>query len=338
MVKPKTKVKVIKHGEKLFDVEDEPFPKGAWWWWFWLFFFNNPQDPSRPRQLMILWSTKNINEIDCNDLLIKLQQPIDKKNMDGAVAAWYFDGKKMHHNFLLEQCHIKLTDKSLTTDSKVPTSFQIWDKTNKIKIGDNIQFVAKATGEHDFLKPNHHGNNFIGGKGYGITKINRLDLGGTVDGKLISGTAYFQRVFVNAPAIPWFWGIYHFEKGAMLTYTYQWAMKKTLKRNVQFFDGEKLHEYGGAKVKRIGGDIPQFSVKAENDDSKIRFLVESYEHSSWTFKKKSLGVIPNKLVYNEYPGVIKGIEFTDKKTGKTLTEKELGKSVGNSEHTTGFLF
>ena len=104
-------------GLKVFDIEDEPMPHGAWWWWWWLFMFDNPENPKKPRQLMILWSTMNVKEIYCNDLLIRLNLTSDRSNIDGAVCAWYFDGEKMHHNFLREQCFLKVTDKSISSES-----------------------------------------------------------------------------------------------------------------------------------------------------------------------------------------------------------------------------
>ena len=330
-------LKILQPGEKVFDIEKEPMPGGAWWWWFWLFFFDNPRDPNKPRQLMILWSTKNVKEIKCNSLDIKLKFPIDKKNLDGAVAAWYFDGEKMHHDFLLEQCHLKVVEDGISTDSKTPTSFTIRDIVNRVRIGDEFDFVAEAKGKHDFLKPSYHANNFIGSKGYAITKVNHLDLKGYVGGKPIKGTAYFQRVFVNAPAIPWYWGIFHFANGAVLTYTNQMALKKAIKKQIVFFDGNERHEIKDITVKRIGGAIPEFKVSGETNGAKARFTVSAYSHSSWTFRKKSLGMFPNKLVYNEYPATITDFEFINKKTGKTLTSKELGKAVGNAEHTTGYL-
>lgn len=328
---------IVGPGEKLFDIEGEPMPSGAWWWWFWLFFFDNPKDPEKPRQLMILWSTKNVKEIDCNGLDIKLQLPIDRKNMDGAVAAWYYDGEKMHHNFLLEQCKIKVVKDGLSTDSKTPTSFTIRDIVNRVQIGDKFDFVAEAKGTQDFLRPTYHANNFVGSKGYAITRINKLDLKGMADGKPIKGTAYFQRVFVNAPAVPWYWGTFHFANGAALTYTNHRVFRKAIKKQIVFFDGQEAHLLKDITVKRTGGEIPVFKVSGETSDAKASFTVSPYAHSSWTFKKKSLGIIPNKLVYNEYPATITEFEFVDKKTGKKTTPKELGKSVGNAEHTTGYL-
>jgi len=332
------KIQLVKPGEKMFDIEDEPMPRGAWWWWFWLFFFNNSKDPKRPRQLMILWSTKNVKKINCNDLDIKLDLPIDRKNMGGAVAAWYFDGEKMHHNFVLEQCTIKVSKESISTDSSVPTSFTMRDFVSRVRIGERFDFVTEIEGEHDFLRPNYHANKFIGNKGYGMTRMNRLHLKGVVDGKPITGTAYFQRVFVTAPAVPWYWGIFHFENGAALTYTNQMVLRKAIKKQIVFFDGKEVHEIKDIKVKKTGGKAPEFNISGETKDARARFTVSTYSHSSWTFKKKSGGVIPNKLVYNEYPARISAFEFVDKKTGRKTTLKELGKAVGNAEHTTGYLF
>jgi len=330
--------KFVRPGEKMFDIEGEPFPKGAWWWWFWLFFLDNPKDPAKSRQLMILWSTKNVKEIDCNGLKIKLKLPFDRKKIDGAVAAWYFDGEKMHHNFLLEQCKIAVSEDGLKTDSKVPTSFTIRDLASRVRIGDRFDLVAEAKEGPDFLRPTYHANHYLSGKGYAITRINRLGLKGIVDGKPVKGTAYLQRVFVNAPAVPWYWGIFHFENGAALTYTNQMVLGKALKKRIIFFDGREMRELNDMAVRRVGGKIPEFKISGETAEYKASFTVRCYEHSSWTFKKKSLGMIPNKLVYNEYPAVIDDFEFLDKKTGKRTTSKELGKAVGNAEHTTGYLF
>ncbi len=324
--------------KRVFDVKNERMPKGAWWWWFWLFFFDNPKDPSKPRQLMILWSAKNANKIKCNNLDINAKLPLDRENLDGAVAAWYFDGERMHHNFLLEQCNIKVSDKCLISESGTPTSFSIDGKRSVVRIGDKFEFIADEKGRHDFSKARYHMKNFVGMKGYSIMKINHTDLMGKVNGEKINGTAYFQRVFLNAPAIPWYWGIFHFDGGAVMSYTNQLILGKSIKKNISLFDGERMHEFDMMKVKRSGGALPTFRVTGENEHERIGFSVVSYAHSSWTFRKKSRGVIPNKLVYNEYPATITDLEIENKATGAKTTSKELGRAVGNAEHTTGMLF
>ena len=324
--------------KRVFDIRNERMPGGAWWWWFWLFFFDNPKDPSRPRQLMILWSAKNVKKINCNNLDINVKLPLDKANLDGAVAAWYFDGERMHHNFLLEQCSIKVSEKGLASESATPTSFSINGKRSVVRIGDKFEFVADENASDDFRKACYRKRNFIGDKGYSIMKVNHADLTGSVDGEKINGSAYFQRVFVNAPAIPWYWGIFHFDRGAIMTYTNHMVLGKSIRKDISLFDGKDVHKFDSIKVKRLGGVLPTFRVTGENEQEKINFSVVSYAHSSWTFRKKSRGVIPNKLVYNEYPATISDVEIEDKATGKKVTSKELGKAVGNAEHATGMLF
>ena len=334
---PRINSERIAPGERIFDVKDEPMPDGAWWWWFWLFFFDNPKDANRPRQLMILWSAKNTAEIDCNGLLIKPRLPLRKESLDGAVAAWYYDGEKMCHNFLLERCNIEISGNMLYAGGNTPTSFSVCDESNEIKIGERFKFLASAAGKDDFVAPSYHANNFYKDKGYAITKINRLCLTGIVDGSPVKGTAYFQRVLVNGPAIPWYWGAFHFERGAVLTYTNQFILGKAVKKNISFYDGKSLHMFKNIKVRRLKGDLPVFQVSGSSAREKIRYTVSPYSHSFWEFTKNKSKRAPNHLVYNEYPSVLSDFEYVHKKTGIALTLKELGNAVGNAEHAVGYL-
>jgi len=321
----------------VFDIKKEDMPRGAWWWWWWIFFFDNPKNPEKPRQLMILWSAKNTKRISCNDLDIRVEKARDGNLLDGAIAAWYFDGEKMHHNFLLERCKMIVGNNEIVSKSRTPTSFSVDGKKSVIKIGDDFVFIASANRSDDFSRPCHHSNNFVGNKGYSIMNVNRTDLSGRVNGKPIKGSAYFQRVFVNVPAIPWYWGIFHFEKGGLLTYTNQLVFGKSIKKDISLFDGKEMHVFKEMTVKRSGGEIPTFRVTGESEDKEIEFTVDSYSHSWWTFKKMSARIIPNKLTYNEYPAVISDFRMRDKKTGKVTDLNMLGKSIGNVEHTTGYL-
>ena len=343
MMKPGSKINLIDLEKKVFDIKKEPVPRGAWWWWFWLFFFDNQDNPEKPRQLMILWSTKNVKEINCNDLKIKLTRNHNRNTLDGAVAAWYFDGEKMHHNFILEQCNININeeDKKLSSDSAAPTSFSIDKTKNTIKIGNNFEFIAEPEYKNEFTVPTYHSNTYIFDKGYSIIRLNHLNLRGKVNNESIQGSAYFQRVFVNAPSPPWYWGIFHFENGGILTYFNPHLLGISVKKDISFFDGKKIHEFVDINVKRIdanGKEMPTFTVSGENENEKINFTVDSYSQSSWTFRKKTLGAIPNKLIYNEYPAVISDLRLINKETGEKIGLEDLGRSVGNAEHTTGFMF
>ncbi|MFH1470826.1 MAG: hypothetical protein ABIF01_03695 [Candidatus Micrarchaeota archaeon] len=330
----RTRTRKINFEQSVFDIKDEPMPSGAWWWWFWLFFFDNPKNPSEPRQLMILWSTKNVREIQCNGLSMKIAPSSDRKNLDGAVAAWYFDGEKMHHNYILEQSRISISEKVLSSTSSTPTSFSVRPGASEVRIGDDFHFIAENIAS-EAGDSTYSANKYVGSLGYNIIRINSLSLKGTVGNENISGTAYFQRVFVNAPSPSWYWGVFHFENGGVLSYFNPHLFGKSLKKDIQFFDGEKNHSFKSIRVKRSVGETPTFTVSGENNGERISFKVDSYSQSSWTFKKKTLGILPNTLVYNEYPAVIS--EFELEGNGKKLTLKELGKGIGNAEHSTGFL-
>ena len=95
-----------------------------------------------------------------------------------------------------------------------------------------------------------------------------------------------------------------------------------------------MHIFKKMSVKRKSGKFPVFRVKGENDRETIAFNVKTYEHSSWTFRKKLLGFLPNKLVYNEYPATVSDVCVSDRRTGTVL---RMGKGVGNAEHTNGML-
>lgn len=336
----KTKVKnnLIDIEKKIFDIKNEPMPRGAWWWWFWLFFFNNPKNPDKPRQLMLLWSTKNSKEIHCNDMKFKLDLPLDKKNLKGVVAAWYFDGEKMHSNFLFEQCNIKISDKMLSSDSTMPTSFSINKNKNIIKIGKDFELTAELENKHEFTKPAYHSNTYIGNKGYSMIRLIRLKLTGKIKKEKVHGSAFFHRIFVNSPSPSWHWGIFHFEKGGILTYFNPYFFGKSFKKDITFFDGSKTHEFKDINVKLLTKNMPVFEIKGESMMEKINFIINTYSNYSWMLKKKTLGIIPNKLTYREYPAFVSDFKLTNKKTGENIVLENLGKSVGNVEHTTGFLF
>ena len=337
ILESKSGVNLADMGRKVFKIKNEPMTRWAWWWWFWLFFFNNPANPEKPRQLMITWSTKNVREFDCNNLKIRFNQSRDMSDLDGIVAAWYFDGEKMHHNFLLEQCNLNISDKSLTTDSTIPTSFSINKTGSIIKIGNDFKFIAELKNKDSFIMRSYQKHAYVCDRGYSVTRLNHLDLRGKIRDELIHGSAYFDRVFLNIPPPKWDWGVLHFENGSVMNYYIIYLLGKSIRKYLSFFDGNKMHEFIDISVKTSGGKMPTFIMSGDNEHEKINFTVKSYSHSSWTFRKKTLGIIPNKLTYNEYPVVISDLKLTNKKTGKKITLKELGRSVGNAEHMTGFL-
>ena len=322
--------------KKVFDVTSDIMPHGAWWWWFWLFFIDNPQNPKKPRQIMILWSTKNVKKTKINHLWAHFNHPKPKTHLD-VVAAWYFDGEKMNHNYLLEQCDINVGDDGLASNSQKNTEFMAYDTHSDINIGEDIHFSVEHPKGNEFIKSSYDCDNFLSNHGYSLLRLNHGKLTGKLFGEEVTGTAYFQRVFVNTPVVlPWFWGIFHFENGGVLTYFNPHFMGKSIRKDVSFFDGTNFHKFKDITVKRVEGEHPIFKVSALCGDKRIMFTVKSYSHSDWTFQSTPLNLINTKLVYNEYPAVIEDLNFTQA-DGKSITSKELGMGWGNAEHTTGIL-
>ena len=52
--------------------------------------------------------------------------------------------------------------------------------------------------------------------GYDILRVHGTRVSGTIDDVEVNGTAYFQKVCVQAPSPPWYWGVLHFEDGSYM--------------------------------------------------------------------------------------------------------------------------
>jgi len=320
--------------QRVFDISQESMRYGAWLWWFWLFFFDNPGNPGRPRQLMILWSKKNVKTITCNGRSFDFRDT-GKIIDEGIVAAWYFDGETMHHNLLLEKCPFTIGGGMLSSDSATPTRFSVDGKGSNVRIGDRFNFDLVGRSAHGFNRPTYFRDKLVGDMGYSLLRHNRLELDGVADGARVKGSAYFQRVFVNSPVPPWYWGVFHFQNGGVLTYHKPHILGMGLRGDIYFFDGEEMHVFTDMDVSRKEGVLPRFLVAGRNRTEDISFEVMPYSHSFWDFKSRPLNLFRTNLVYNEYPAKI--VDFNLTVAGKPFTAEKLGDSVGNAEYATGIL-
>jgi len=357
--------------ERIWEIDLKDKKPGTWWWWFWVFFIENKNPQNEPEQLMILWSTKNDKEIKCNDKVLKFDNTIkvqkNKRIFDGAVAAWHFDGKKMHENFILEQCNLSLNKKpySLISDSKKKTSF--YEKNNKFIVNINTNekefiFNSEIKDNNKALAPTNTESNYIKNRfGIKVLRIPKLDFDGIIKNSKqeqnIKGTAYFQKVTVNTPSVPWYWGIFHFEDGSIVSYfnphigtailkdnlTKSCFTKGniSLKKGIYFFDKKsgELHLFKNIKIKKETNEKnqPVFKISGKNKNTKIFFTIDCYSNAVWEFEKKFLKLFKTKLKYNEYPAKVTHFNLQDKQ-GKTLASLEnLGKGIGNAEHSWGVL-
>jgi len=370
--------------EFMWDLDTDTKIKNlTWWWWWWIFFIKNPENPMRPRQLMILWSTKNCSRIIVNDYLWERNQEIErtgepgkdqdgkyrkrKMTFDGMTAVWWYDGKRMHDPFGLERSdftvewkgnkgYVRPHSDNVYLFSGEPDRYKVL-----IKKGD-MEFDFEMTPWNDFMSSHRYKvGRYIGKMGYSNYKIYGSILNGHIksDGvyEEIDGTAYFQKVMVNAPAVPWFWGIFHSENGSYIEYFnphfgfpiwHKNASPKSfwdrgyfnLTKSLQFYDASTDRHYQFKKRqvrvrKEIVDGLPTFWVEGDNGEQRLSMKVRAYSRAYWRFEQKYWGFMRSVLYYNEYPTEL--LEFELIGGEKEVTRKDLGYVAGNIEHSWGWL-
>jgi len=345
---------------------------GAWLWWFWLFFIHDEETKKtgKCRQLMILWSIKNDLSIKCNSLGIRIQKQLEGGadgtfRLNGAVAAWYFDGERMHEDFVLETSHMELDPKrcSLFAPGSTPSSFFRHgnDFITRIKSGAHeFEFIARQDDLREPVGPNYGNTPLPGGMQVEGTRIEITGLSGTElhNGKkrAISGTAYFQKILLAAPPPQWYWGLYHFSDGSFFTYMAPYIgramladnawkgarLKKPtlpLKQDIYLFHAPTGRVYEGSRLsvapQRINGTQNWVhEISGGGKGFSLEATARAYSHACWSFEK-NIGALPAKSTfkYNEYPAVLEKLVLRAK-DGEAITLKN---GWGNMENSWGFL-
>jgi len=341
----------------------------TWWWWWWLFFIKNPENPAQPKQLMVLWSTKNCDRIKIDDYDWARKGDIEKAvngeagelKFNGVVGAWYFDGQKMNEELVLEERNMaSVWNKGNGTLKPVDgrnLTFSGGDGRYKVRIeakGGDFEFnMSPWTKFQSQTRPG--GKNYIGKVGYEMSKIYGNRMAGTIGGSPVEGTAYFQKVMVNAPAVPWYWGMFHGEEGSYLEYFMPHAglpclrrsssprsvldrLELPLSKKIIFFHEPSQKNYEFRKnisiKKSVENGLPTFSVSAKQGGAEIRMKLRAYSRACWTFRQKFCG-LDTVLHYNEYPTAMEEFILKD---GTTIIRKDdLGNAAGNTEHAWGTL-
>ncbi len=351
--------------DDIFKTTQRVLKPGAWYWSFWLFFMKNPDANKPPLQLMILWSTKYERKLSCNDYefyeksLKKTDE--NKTTHKGMVAAWFFDGEKMHHNFILEKTYIVKDYKRKTMFIGEDIVFR--KKENLLEVEINKKnFSAKF---ESYVPENGTEYKAKVGEGttlhnlftFRIARFDYLDLKAKINNKELLGSSYFQDVVVDSPVGPWYWGYFHFKDKSILSYFYVYFGNSLFKQNpfkikkqkawlpvdtncyYYYAPEDKIYRFpDNLKVKMIGTDEkPVFEVVGKNikEQTEIYLKVKTYSHSYWHFKGQILCLpIKSNFRYNEYPSFVDGY-ILDKKSNKKL---EIKKGIGNSENSWGFFF
>jgi len=356
----------------------------------------DPENPRRSRQLMTLWSTKETEAIRVSGHWWK---PGKRMNTDehggqvipGMVCAWWYDGTKMFEPLAMRECRMAvISDKhplwpreglgdgagAIVPLEDEDSSFgmnsgndSMWmnlrsDKEAQ-KIGAPSSFEAEFSPWWGPPSDLTYKNNVLSmGMGYDILRLQAMRAKITIDDDEFEGTAYFQKVTVQAPTIPWFWGMLHFEDGSYLDWFVPhltplssskddepWRLRDMVRKPLRtagvFHDrkGEKTEEFENCRVSLSksaigllddqGNLLPEFDIKLWNERTNISLRVLACSRARWTFDQPTRGGTVSHLTYNEYPLEVDEIIIADKLGTRSIDD--FGWIHGNAEHSWGFL-
>ena len=393
----------------MWDLNTDNFiPNVTWWWWWWLFFIRNKDDPQRWKQLMILWSIKDTKKIKVMDHIWTPKGSITKKDnslrFPGMVCAWFFDGKKMHDPYIIQEKVFKSSWESNKESMKIrPNVVSSGDDTRKgkqvTKIFTRSEFgkvghgELRAIDEQNYLfsgtpnkytvkfqegrdkfnfiiepmtgfmsEPEFTFRKYVGKFGYTIYRIKGMKLSGDMttadEHETISGSAYFQKIKLNSPAVPWYWGIFHFAHGGHLHYMIphiglpmfrskakprsrlDWG-EIVLSKTLDFFHPKKKKLFHFDKLKLTkdftSKDLPIFNLTGKNSaNQRLELSIRAYARAYWRFEQKTT-IKTRIFFYNEYPVNIIKFNIYGPDNIKLVTLKELGECIGHCEHSWGRL-
>jgi hypothetical protein len=192
--------------------------------------------------------------------------------------------------------------------------------------------------------------------GYDILRLHGTKVSGVIDGESVSGTAYFQKVCVQAPSVPWYWGMLHFSDGSYLDWFLPHASLTMLSRDARawkkrdishialsqgglFHDAQNKRserfEIVSVKKKKQPNNLPHFDVQLQNGRTTIHISAQAVERAHWDFHQPTRGGVWSHLTYNEYPLIVKTLRIEDEFGVRVKSDYEWLR--GNAEHSWGFL-
>jgi len=375
-----------------------PLPRLSWWWWWVILFIPDPDNPSRSRQLMVLWSSKETPAIRVNDHWWKpgSRMRVDENRghvVPGMVCSWWYDGKEMHEPLLMKECKmfslddkhplwpiegngegsgavIPLVDDDLSlglTKGNKKFWLNLTSSEAAQKKGAPKSFKAELTpwwGPPSKLT--YKNNVFFSDMGYDILRIQGTKASIKIDNEDFEGTGYFQKVSVQSPTLPWFWGMLHFDDGSYLDWFMPhlsfsclnmddkpWKLRDIF-RNPKIGSGifhdanrDKTEEFKNCEVELIepvneeiltdndGNKLPKFRVRLWNETTKISLEVRAASRAKWTFDQPTRAGMVSHLTYNEYPLELLRISISDEQGLRT--KNDYSWIHGNAEHSWGLL-
>ena len=360
---------------KLFDDIWRIYPEKmlkdrTWHWWWWIHFFENPVAPEFPKQLMVLWGTRNCRRVRVNDYRWEPSIPMEvngkRTSFESMVASWYFDGKKMHEPLLLD--HGRTETEREDQSGRIRLDGQkgvysyggscadFWLKIDSDDVGIDLQIGKWKDAMAELVST---GRNFVGNMGYSMLKYRGLSSSGRIrigDSETpVNGRSYFQKVRISSITPCWFWGTVQWDNGAYLQYflphvgipmlrhsrshasMMDWG-ERMISRTLNFYDPQQGREYFMDRVKitkRYENDLPIFNVTASSGDNALSIEMAAYARCCWKISQPLIGPIWSWISYNEYPAKVRNFEF--KNGNRSTSNHDFGKSYCNCEHTWGMI-
>jgi len=222
--------------------------------------------------------------------------------------------------------------------------------------------LSTATHTHDI---------FAGSMGFDILRLHGAKVRGRVDGESVEGSAYFQKVTVQAPSIPWFWGLLHFDDGSYLDWFMPHAslsmtakddrpwkrrdrLRIPLRNSGLFHDARRgrTERFEACEVTLIypddevdperddqidlrGNRLPSFHIRLWNGRTQIAVIVRATSRARWTFDQPTRAGLHSHLTYNEYPLMVEELTILDE--FEIRKAQDYGWIRGNAEHAWGLL-
>ena len=357
----------------------------TWDWWWWLVMLDDPKNAEPGKQLMVLWSTKDNEMVQVNDVIWnpKGKPGFDEQGgirLDGMVCAWWFDGSVMHDEIISHVCDMIVLPAhhpSWPSSSKsnrgggavVPLldsdcSMGMVEDLSKFWLNLNLSENSPIQSVQLNLTPwnpamstaRQANATYAGNMGYDILRLHGTKVSGAIDGEPVNGTAYFQKVCVQAPSVPWYWGMLHFSDGSYLDWFLPHASLTMLSRDTRAWkkrdvshialsQGGLFHDAQNKRSERFeivsvkkdmqSNNLPHFDVHLKNGRTSIHISAQAVERAHWDFHQPTRGGVWSHLTYNEYPLVVEELRIEDEFGIRSKSDYEWLR--GNAEHSWGFL-
>ena len=346
---------------------------------------DDPEQIEPGKQLMVLWSTKDNEMVRVNDVTWnpKGKPGFDDQGairLDGMVCAWWFDGSVMHDEIISQVCDMVVlpahhpswpssSKSSLGGGAVVPLidsdcSMGMVEDRSKFWLNLNLSDKSPIQSVQLDLTPwnpamstaRQANATYAANMGYDILRLHGTKVSGLIDGESVNGTAYFQKVCVQAPSVPWYWGMLHFSDGSYLDWFLPHASLTMLSRDARAWkkrdishialsQGGLFHDVKNKRSERFeivsvkkgkqSNDLPLFEVHMMNGRTSIHISAQAVERAHWDFHQPTRGGMWSHLTYNEYPIVVKELKIEDEFGVRLKSDYDWLR--GNAEHSWGFL-